>query len=110
MSTKQVTPRRVALELFNSVAMTGGWRHHRRLEWLRWAAWHQECPACQAKKYHACENLALRKRKPPRQAFVQSPHEDRIDYRRLIMGLRERGYITAQTYVLTLAAMGEVPE
>lgn len=107
MTTRPMTAERIAREMFNSISLMGHWNYERRLEWLRWAAWNQTCPKCGAEPRKACENLADRKRTPTRLTYVRSPHDERIDWFRMIDGLHERGYIDDYNRDLTLKAMRE---
>lgn len=64
--------------------------NQRRLEWMIWAAKDHICPRCGVPAFEACENLT--ERKGGQKVPTRWPHADRIDWIRMVRGLRQRGY------------------
>lgn len=66
----------------------------RRQEWIIWAARHRRCPTCSSPPHSPCVNMADKKAgKTPR--INKQPHDLRIDWGRLLEGLKRRGYYRA---------------
>lgn len=65
--------------------------YHRRLEWEIFGSRARECPDCGRAPNMPCVNLAdLFQGKEPR--INKRPHANRIDWRRVLDGLKFRGY------------------
>lgn len=76
---------------FNLIAEENRFSYAHRIDWWVWAAKMQECPKCGEPAFSPCMNLVLLKKKV-RQA-TKFPHVERVDWKRMAQGLRERGYI-----------------
>lgn len=57
---------------------------------LIWAAKFQSCPKCNAEPYTPCINLTERKKN--NEVETKWPHNERIDWGRLVKALRRKGY------------------
>lgn len=70
----------------------------KRMEWVWWAAHHHACVKCEAAWGEHCFNLSDLNyiRKHPETTRPQrrnrTPHDERVDWGRLLEGLRYRGY------------------
>lgn len=71
-----------------SVMTAWDFDYTKRLEWEIFAARHQECPDCQAPPNHRCYNLSDK----TRTKLNKRPHDIRVDWTRLLNGLKQRGY------------------
>lgn len=63
-----------------------------RKAWFIWAAKPNSCSTCSAEPYNPCMNLTERKK--GNEQRTKWPHESRVNWSRVVQGLRERGYIT----------------
>lgn len=69
--------------------------YNRRREWVIWASRHHRCSRCNSPEYSPCLNLADKKHgKIPR--INRQPHDERIDWGKLLNGLKKRGYYRPQ--------------
>jgi hypothetical protein len=68
-----------------------GFNNIRRKEWFIWAAKPQACDACGAPAYSPCMNLNTRKKNIEKPTAW--PHEGRVDWARMLQGLKDRGYV-----------------
>lgn len=77
--------------LANEVINAAGMNVYQRREWLIYGSRHQTCPKCEAPAGSGCMDLSKRKRGI--EAPVKNPHAERIDWKRVVDGLTERGYV-----------------
>lgn len=66
----------------------------RRREWVIWAARDKLCPTCKVPAFFPCINLLDKKKglAPDRCRANKTPHDERIDWEKLLEGLKKRGY------------------
>lgn len=64
----------------------------RRREWMIWASKHQVCPECLSPAGRSCLNLVDVRQKVQEPRENRNPHDKRVDWRRMLGGLKERGY------------------
>lgn len=68
-----------------------GFDYARRLQWVIWASRHHHCRVCYSPEFSPCVNLAdVKQGKVPR--VNRRPHDERVDWGRLLNGLKDRGY------------------
>lgn len=74
-------------------ALMSAWNftYNRRREWVIWGARHRVCPTCGAQTYKPCLNLSDRRQGRPERTNRQ-PHDARVDWNRILGGLKLRGY------------------
>lgn len=75
-----------------SVFTANNFDQARRRAWMIWAAGHQACPDCKAEKNEPCLNMVDLRKMPREEARKnRNPHDKRIDWERMLRGMRERG-------------------
>jgi hypothetical protein len=62
----------------------------RRLAWFIWAAKMRDCPSCSRGPGQQCVHLGELRR--DNVVFIKWPHEQRVDWTRMLQGLVKRGY------------------
>lgn len=98
MPRKPLTEAEIEMAICYSVMTTWNFSYTKRLEWEVWAAAHRPCPTCHEPAKAWCLNMgdlhynlnhpgADRPVRPNKR-----PHDRRIDWTRLLNGLKERGY------------------
>lgn len=89
---KELTPREQDHQKCNELMSRHGFDYEKRRRAIIWAAKLNTCPDCSAPPYRACFNLAdFRKGVKPQLARRnRQPHEDRIDWAKLLKALKER--------------------
>jgi hypothetical protein len=79
--------------LCHAIMNRNGFNYNRKREWIIWAAKHQQCPSCEQEPGNACLHLGELKTKAREHVkFNRMPHDPRIDWERLLEGLKKRGY------------------
>ena len=93
----------VTLETFNmalcySIITDWYFDYQKRLEWEIYSSKHRACFSCKASEYEPCRNLSdlnFNKKNPDKLREVRvnkRAHNDRIDWSRMLSGLKQRGY------------------
>lgn len=78
---------------YTTNTLMAGFGDELRRRSLIWAAKDHECPKCKAPAYTPCKNLTGIKTLGFEAAREnKQPHTERIDYKRLELELRQRGY------------------
>lgn len=88
---KTYTEYEILMAICYSTMTSWEFGYQRRLEWQIYASRHRSCTVCKADPNSPCLNLSdIRYGKEPR--VNKQPHDSRIDWGRLLDGLKERGY------------------
>jgi hypothetical protein len=82
----------IEMAICYSIMTAWSFNYTQRLEWEIWAAKHQTCPTCFSSPHHRCVHMGDIKAKklPPR--VNKRPHPLRVDWTRLLNGLKQREY------------------
>jgi hypothetical protein len=103
---KEATESQVLMAICYRTMSSWNFDYHRRLEWEVWAAKHQPCPGCPANTGEQCVNLVdVRLNKFPRR-LNKRPHDERVDWARLLSGLKQRGYYRASIETIVRRELG----
>jgi hypothetical protein len=72
--------------------------HHQRREWVIYGARHQVCPNCHQPPRQPCLNkVDINKGLPVEECREnRMPHDERIDWQRILDGLNKRGHIKGE--------------
>lgn len=78
------------------IMSSNGFSYEKRREWVIWGARHQACTECKQDSYQPCMNLSdIRRAESGWRGVIRltrNPHDQRIDWSRVIRGLYQRGY------------------
>lgn len=92
-NTKPTGYQKQALEAFSY----RGFTQERRKLWWIWGAKETPCEYCHAPAHSPCLNVSDKVRISKGANIVQRttkwPHEQRVDWYKIVMGLRQRGHI-----------------
>lgn len=89
--TQKVPKDKYTQALVWAIIRAWGFNYARRTEWTIYGARHQPCEACKSSAYMPCVNLTdLRAGREPR--INKQPHDERVDWERILEGLKTRGY------------------
>lgn len=96
MGRKPITDSEITIAICYGIMNVWDFSYKRRLEWEIWAAKFQPCPTCPAPSYSPCLNMtdikSIRAGKKINPRQNKRAHDSRIDWNRLLNGLKSRGY------------------
>lgn len=81
----------VTMMVCHAVMKAWDFDYQRRKSWFIWASKHRVCPTCLSPEHLPCLNMSDIKRGAPEPKVNKVPHDDRVDWHRLLEGLKQRG-------------------
>lgn len=89
---KKITEPEIVMAICYTTMNSWDFTYARRLEWEIWAAKWRVCPTCGAGVGEPCMNLSDKRADRTQVRRNKRPHDERIDWGRLLEGLKQRGY------------------